>query len=91
MMHRTLFEADHEAFRESFRKFLDTEVVPHQYEWETAGIVPRELFTIAGRSGFLGIDIPEEYGGGGGCGTSGSTPSSPKRSRPATSVRWDWG
>ena len=64
-MRRTLFDADHEAFRESFRAFLDKEVVPHLDEWEAAGIVPRELFTTAGRSGFLGMDIPEEYGGGG--------------------------
>ena len=64
-MRRRLFEADHEAFRESFRGFLDKEVVPHLDEWDAAGIVPRELFTTAGRSGFLGMDIPEEYGGGG--------------------------
>jgi alkylation response protein AidB-like acyl-CoA dehydrogenase len=64
-MRRTLFEDDHEAFREAFRAFLDKEVVPHLDEWDAAGVVPRELFTIAGRSGFLGIDIPEEYGGGG--------------------------
>jgi alkylation response protein AidB-like acyl-CoA dehydrogenase len=64
-MRRTLFDADHEAFRESFRTFLDKEVVPHQVEWDAAGIVPRELFTTAGRSGFLGMDVPESYGGGG--------------------------
>jgi alkylation response protein AidB-like acyl-CoA dehydrogenase len=64
-MRRTLFEDDHEAFREAFRAFLDKEVVPHLDEWDAAGVVPRELFTIAGRSGFLGIDIPESYGGGG--------------------------
>ncbi len=64
-MRRTLFEDDHDAFRESFRKFLDAEVVPYQDQWDTAGIVPRELFATAGRSGFLGVDIPEQYGGGG--------------------------
>ena len=64
-MRRSLYEADHQAFRESFRAFLDKEVVPHLDEWDAAGIVPRELFLIAGRSGFLGMDIPEEYGGGG--------------------------
>ena len=64
-MRRTLFEDDHEAFREAFRAFLDKEVVPHHDEWDAAGIVPRELFTTAGRSGFLGMDIPEELGGGG--------------------------
>ena len=64
-MHRSLFDADHEAFRESFRAFLDKEVVPHHDAWDAAGIVPRELFTTAGRSGFLGMDVPESYGGGG--------------------------
>jgi alkylation response protein AidB-like acyl-CoA dehydrogenase len=64
-MRRSLYDTDHDAFRESFRRFLDAEVVPHQDGWEKAGIVPRELFTTAGKSGFLGIDIPEEYGGGG--------------------------
>jgi len=64
-MRRSLFDADHEAFRESFRAFLDKEVVPHQDTWDAAGIVPRELFTTAGRSGFLGMDVPEELGGGG--------------------------
>ncbi|WP_219413505.1 acyl-CoA dehydrogenase family protein [Pseudonocardia nigra] len=64
-MHRTLYEDDHEAFRESFRRFLDAEVVPHHEEWEAAGIVPRELYATAGKSGFLGMEVPEEYGGGG--------------------------
>jgi alkylation response protein AidB-like acyl-CoA dehydrogenase len=64
-MRRSLFEADHQAFRESFRAFLDKEVVPHLDEWDAAGIVPRELFRTAGRAGFLGMDVPEEYGGGG--------------------------
>jgi alkylation response protein AidB-like acyl-CoA dehydrogenase len=62
---RTLYEDDHDAFRASFRKFLDVEVVPHLAEWDAAGITPRELFTAAGRAGFLGMEIPEELGGGG--------------------------
>ncbi|MEJ3654478.1 acyl-CoA dehydrogenase family protein [Actinomycetes bacterium KLBMP 9759] len=64
-MRRSLFEDDHEAFRESFRRFLEAEVVPHIDEWDAAGIVPRELFATAGKSGFLGMEIPEELGGGG--------------------------
>jgi alkylation response protein AidB-like acyl-CoA dehydrogenase len=62
---RTLYDADHEEFRASFRKFLDAEAIPNLAEWEAAGVVSRDLFTAAGRSGFLGMDIPEEYGGGG--------------------------
>jgi alkylation response protein AidB-like acyl-CoA dehydrogenase len=64
-MRRTVFEEDHELFRQSFRAFLDKEVVPHHLEWERAGIVPHELFGVAGRGGFLGISLPERYGGAG--------------------------
>jgi alkylation response protein AidB-like acyl-CoA dehydrogenase len=64
-MRRTVFEEEHGLFRQSFRAFLDKEVVPHHREWERAGIVPHELFGIAGRGGFLGISLPERYGGAG--------------------------
>ena len=64
-MRRDLFEEEHEALRASFRAWLDKEVVPHHLEWEQAGIVPHELFAAAGRHGFLGMAIPEKYGGGG--------------------------
>ncbi|MEV1294820.1 acyl-CoA dehydrogenase family protein [Pseudonocardia sp. NPDC049635] len=64
-MRRTLYESDHEDFREAFRSFVEKEIVPHELQWERDGIVPRELFTTAGANGFLGIDVPEEYGGGG--------------------------
>ena len=64
-MQRTIFDADHEAFRETVRRFCAKEVVPHHAEWEAAGIVPRELWTAAGSQGLLGFMVPEEYGGGG--------------------------
>jgi long-chain-acyl-CoA dehydrogenase len=64
-MRRDLFEDEHDALRSSFRAWLDKEVVPHHLEWEQAGIVPHELFAAAGRHGFLGMAIPERYGGGG--------------------------
>jgi alkylation response protein AidB-like acyl-CoA dehydrogenase len=64
-MRRRLFTAEHEAFRDSVKAFLEKEVVPNQEIWEAEGIVPRELFTTAGAGGFLGMAIPEEYGGGG--------------------------
>jgi alkylation response protein AidB-like acyl-CoA dehydrogenase len=62
---RTLFDDTHEQFRASFKAFLEKEAVPHNDAWERAGIIDRELFAKAGANGFLGIDIPEEYGGGG--------------------------
>ena len=60
---RTLFEADHEAFRETCRSFCDKEIAPHHAEWERAGIVPRELWLKAGELGLLGFMMPEVYGG----------------------------
>jgi alkylation response protein AidB-like acyl-CoA dehydrogenase len=64
-MRRELFDDEHEQFRTSVRRWLDKEVVPHQDEWDEAGIVPRSMFTDAGHHGFLGMAIPEEFGGGG--------------------------
>jgi alkylation response protein AidB-like acyl-CoA dehydrogenase len=64
-MQRNHFEPEHIAFAEAFRSFADKELVPHYLEWERAGIAPREIFQEAGRNGFLGMAVPEEYGGGG--------------------------
>ncbi|MBP2368865.1 acyl-CoA dehydrogenase family protein [Pseudonocardia parietis] len=64
-MKRTLYESDHEDFRAAFRAFVEKEIVPNEPQWERDGIVSRELFTTAGANGFLGIDVPESYGGGG--------------------------
>jgi alkylation response protein AidB-like acyl-CoA dehydrogenase len=64
-MRRSLYEADHEDFRHSVRTFLERNVAPFHDQWETAGIVPREIWTAAGAQGFLGIDQDERYGGGG--------------------------
>ncbi len=64
-MDRKHYDADHIAFGEAFRAFVDKEIVPHYMEWERAGITPRDVFTEAGKSGFLGMAVPEELGGGG--------------------------
>lgn len=64
-MIRKVFTEDHELFRQSFRTFIEREITPNFERWEQAGIVDRSMFTAAGASGFLGIDAPEEFGGGG--------------------------
>ena len=64
-MERTIFDDEHDLFRESFRRFVSDELAPHLDEWEHAGIADRSLFTAAGKHGFLGMAIPEEHGGGG--------------------------
>src|SRR3954466_5512489 len=64
-MRRALYAEEHEAFRSSFRKFVENEIVPRYDEWDEAGIVDRSLFAAAGAAGFLGFEIDEQYGGGG--------------------------
>ncbi|MFY9913267.1 MAG: acyl-CoA dehydrogenase family protein [Nocardioidaceae bacterium] len=64
-MQRTLFEADHQAFRDTCRAFCEKEIAPFHAEWEEAGIVPREVWERAGSHGLLGFSVPAEYGGGG--------------------------
>ena len=64
-MNRDLYDDDHRAFADSFRTFIAKEITPHYPEWERDGIAPRDLYRSAGRNGFLGMAIPEEYGGGG--------------------------
>ncbi|MFM2077868.1 MAG: hypothetical protein RJA49_1758 [Actinomycetota bacterium] len=62
---RDLFDDDHQAFRESFAAFVAKEMTPFYGQWETDGIAPRALFTAAGQFGFVGLAVPEQYGGGG--------------------------
>jgi alkylation response protein AidB-like acyl-CoA dehydrogenase len=64
-MQRTLYDETHELFRQSFRSFVHREVVPHVQDWERAGIVDKAAFKKAGQSGFLGMAVPEQYGGAG--------------------------
>ncbi|MEU6846359.1 acyl-CoA dehydrogenase family protein [Streptomyces sp. NPDC046716] len=64
-MRRTVFDEDHEAFRETLRAFVEAEVVPHYDEWFQEGIVPRELYTKLADLGLFGINVPEEFGGAG--------------------------
>ncbi|GAA3519565.1 acyl-CoA dehydrogenase family protein [Aeromicrobium panaciterrae] len=64
-MERTIFEADHDAFRDTVRAFCEKEIAPHHEQWEKDSIVPREVWTKAGELGLLGFMMPEEYGGGG--------------------------
>ena len=64
-MRRELFEPEHDLFRDSFRRFLEKEIVPRAEEFERAGIMDRAVFAKAGASGFLGMEVPEEWGGGG--------------------------
>jgi acyl-CoA dehydrogenase len=63
MIERNIFSQEHEMWRESVRKFVEKEIVPHHDRWEKEGIVPRELWLKAGEAGMLCCTVPEEYGG----------------------------
>ncbi|MBL8929465.1 MAG: acyl-CoA dehydrogenase family protein [Kineosporiaceae bacterium] len=64
-MRRTIFTDEHEALRASAREFLDRSVRPRHEEFIAARAIPRDVWLEAGRQGFLGLQVPEEYGGGG--------------------------
>jgi alkylation response protein AidB-like acyl-CoA dehydrogenase len=64
-MRRTVFNEDHEAFRQVLRDFIEAEVAPHYQEWYEAGIVPRDFYYKLAELGLFGIEVPEEYGGAG--------------------------
>ena len=57
-MRRTLFTDEQHDYRESFRRFLAEEVLPHYPEWEREGIVPRELYAKAASMGFASMACP---------------------------------
>nr|MBA2681410.1 acyl-CoA dehydrogenase family protein [Ktedonobacteraceae bacterium] len=62
---RTLFGEEHVMFRETFRHFVAKEITPYNEQWERDGMVSRELWLKAGEQGFLGLTVPEQYGGAG--------------------------
>jgi alkylation response protein AidB-like acyl-CoA dehydrogenase len=61
----SIYEQEHEDFRQSVRTFMEKEVVPHHEQWEKDGQVSREVWTKAGAAGLLCFDVDEEYGGAG--------------------------
>lgn len=63
MIPRTVFEADHQAFRDAFQRFVDKEIAPHHDAWEEQGYVDKAVWKKAGENGFLCMTMPEAYGG----------------------------
>ncbi|OFV81847.1 MAG: acyl-CoA dehydrogenase [Acidobacteria bacterium RBG_13_68_16] len=51
--------------RQLVREFARTELAPHAREWDERSLFPREVFRKLGELGFLGVLVPEEYGGAG--------------------------
>jgi acyl-CoA dehydrogenase len=64
-MRREPFSDEHEMLRRTLRAFVEKEVTPHVAAWEDAGRIPRAFWRRLGELGFLGLEFPAEYGGGG--------------------------
>jgi len=64
-MDRTIFDEDHEMFRDSVRSFFRNEVQPHGERWRDQGVVDREAYLKAGEQGLLCMWADEKYGGAG--------------------------
>ena len=64
-MQRTLYNSDHEAYRETVRDFLAREVVPHQENWDRDRFIDREVFARAAKAGIYALEVDEAYGGAG--------------------------
>ena len=60
---RRIYNSEHLMFRDEIRKFLKSEVVPYQAQWEEIGMVPKETWLRCGELGFLAPQVPEAYGG----------------------------
>jgi alkylation response protein AidB-like acyl-CoA dehydrogenase len=63
MIPRTLFNEDHEAFRQTVRRFFETEIAPFHEKWEAQQHIDRALWNKAGELGLLCATMPEQYGG----------------------------
>jgi len=62
-MNSMYFTEEHHAFRQSFRDFLQKEVVPHIDKWEKTGTIDRFIWKKFGEMGYFGLNSSEEYGG----------------------------
>lgn len=65
MHNRSIYNSDHELFRDNARRFFREELEPNIEEWEKDGRLPKEFWLKAGEQGFHCCGIPEEYGGPG--------------------------
>jgi long-chain-acyl-CoA dehydrogenase len=65
MITRTLFNEDHQQFRDVVKAFAQKSVVPHLVRWDEAGSVDRDVWRKCGEIGMLCPTIPTEYGGAG--------------------------
>ncbi len=57
------FTEEHEEFRLTVRRFVQTELRPHAGEWEAARWFPNDIFKRLAELGYIGLKFPAAYGG----------------------------
>jgi len=62
---RRIYEAEHEALRETTRQYIEREIAPNAERWEAERLVDRSAYIAAGKYGLIGFNMPEQFGGGG--------------------------
>jgi alkylation response protein AidB-like acyl-CoA dehydrogenase len=62
---RKIYDAEHEALRDTAAQYIEREVAPHAEQWEADRLVDRSAYVAAGKYGLIGFNMPEEFGGGG--------------------------
>ncbi|MCX6422480.1 MAG: acyl-CoA dehydrogenase family protein [Actinobacteria bacterium] len=62
-MRRTVYSADHEAFRDTVRTFIERSILPIHEEIVAEKQIPDSVWLAAGKADLLGLEVPEEFGG----------------------------
>jgi hypothetical protein len=62
---RSMFSAQHEAFRDTVKKFMINEIAPLDNKWRDQGFADKSAWRKGGEQGFLCTTMPPEYGGSG--------------------------
>jgi acyl-CoA dehydrogenase len=65
-MRRDHFSPEHTLFRDQFKRFVREQIEPQIEAWNAQGQSDRSTWRRMGEAGYLGANMPAEYGGGGG-------------------------
>ena len=59
------FSEEHQLLRKTVRQYVDDEIIPHIAEWDSTGGFDQKVWTRLADLGFMGVCVPEAYGGSG--------------------------
>ena len=59
------FSEEHQLLRKTVRQYVDDEIIPYIAEWDSTGGFDQKVWTRLADLGFMGVCVPEAYGGSG--------------------------